>query len=107
MTAMLSEAERTKLAKLLELLTRTTFVGERDAASLAARRLLDGHNMSWADVISPPAIDRTVPEIISWRETCATLLQHRGLLSQWETTFLSVFRGSRSCQRNSVPCSTE
>jgi len=60
MTAPLTPDQRQKLVKLLGLLS-SDHSGERDAAGLAAQRLVTNAGASWSDVINPPALP-------SWRQ---------------------------------------
>jgi hypothetical protein len=52
MTVALSQQERTRLAKLLGLLG-SNHSGERDAAGLAAHRLVMNAGATWFDVLTP------------------------------------------------------
>ena len=78
--------ERTRLAKLLSLLGSDK-AGERDAAGLAAHRLLQRHQLTWADLLARPPVKRE-PFIGTWRTTCAELAARRGLLRPWERKFV-------------------
>jgi hypothetical protein len=55
MTAPLTPDQRQKLAKLLAMLG-SSHAGERDAAGLAAHRLVVNAGASWSDVVNPPAL---------------------------------------------------
>lgn len=89
MSAALPKAERLKLAKLLSLALGTEFAGEREAASVAARRLLDHHGISWADALGAEPLERELPQIGIWRQTVAELLTYPSQLRPWEKTFLT------------------
>lgn len=84
----LSHSDRARLGKLLAMLG-SEHAGERDAAGLAAHRLLERCGLSWSDVLTPPATEKRLPELGIWRATCQTLLQHRGQLRAWEISFLT------------------
>jgi hypothetical protein len=101
----LTTNERQKLAKLLGLLG-SDFAGERDAAGLAASRLVRSAGITWTDVVQPSVqvceqsqrhethqrrpddrdFDPVGPD---WRRTAAACARHPLLLNQWEDTFLS------------------
>ncbi len=87
MTVPLSATSRTKLAKLLALLGSDK-AGERDAAGLAAHRLVSTAGLSWQQVLSPPGPDKPLPELGIWRETVRQCLEHPGSLRPWEACFL-------------------
>ena len=48
----LAEADRTRLAQMLGLLG-SDHAGERDAAGLAAHRLIRQRGLTWLDIIAP------------------------------------------------------
>ncbi len=84
----LPQADRTRLVKLLTLLG-SDHAGERDAAGLAAHRLLKQRGLSWEDALAPRPAERRLPEMGTWRTTCATLVQQpRGVLRPWERNFV-------------------
>ncbi|MFL5256761.1 MAG: hypothetical protein ACJ8AI_28480 [Rhodopila sp.] len=101
MTVPLSQQERTRLAKLLGMLG-SNHSGERDAAGLAAHRLVMNAGMTWQDVLTPqvehhrrkpePEPDWPPPRptnaYASWRRTVASLLSRTELLTAWEAGFL-------------------
>ena len=80
-------ASRTRLAKLLGMLG-SDHAGERDAAGLAAHRLVTMAGRTWSDVLNPPAIDKKLPEFGTWRQTVAECLDQPGSLRKWEVGFL-------------------
>ena len=85
---------RAKLAKLLALLG-SDHAGERDAAGLAAHRLVVGAGLTWRKVLEPPPIAKPLPELGTWRETVAQCLAKPGSLRAWEVEFLRDLRGFR------------
>jgi hypothetical protein len=87
MTA-LPQADRTKLVKLLSMLG-SDHAGERDAAGLAAHRLLQKRGVSWEDALNPRPIERRLPEHATGRTTCARLLEKPGALRPWEQKFVA------------------
>lgn len=87
MVAHLSVNERNKLSKLLALLGSDQ-PGERDGAALAAHRIVERSGLSWRQILSPPPIERKLPELGTWRATCARLQAHRHLLRAWERGFV-------------------
>jgi hypothetical protein len=103
MSAALSPDQRQRLSKLLGLLG-SVHAGERDAAGLAAHRLVKHAGLSWQDVLTPqvghhqrkpepePEPDWPPPRPTnahaSWRRTVASLLSKPGLLTPWEAEFL-------------------
>jgi hypothetical protein len=78
---------RAKLAKALALLGSDK-PGERDAAGLAAHRIVASAGLTWRQVIEPPAIEKRLPELGTWRATCAALLKQPGSLRKWEIGFV-------------------
>jgi hypothetical protein len=74
---------------------------ERDAAGLAERRLLQQHDMTWPDLLTPASVKRE-PGIGTWRTTYAELAKRAGDLRLWERKFvedLPAFRRLSSKQR--------
>jgi len=82
----LAPADRERLTKLLGLLG-SDFAGERDAAGLAAARLLQARGLSWPDLLLPAPIHRE-PMMGTWRTTCAELAARPGDLRAWERGFV-------------------
>jgi hypothetical protein len=78
---------RTRLAKLLGLLG-SDHAGERDAAGLAAHKLVKQAGVTWHDVVTPAAVEKQLPELGAWRTTVAACLAQPGSLRPWETGFL-------------------
>jgi hypothetical protein len=93
MTA-LPATSRAKLAKLLGMLG-SDHPGERDNAAVAAHRIVSGAGMTWRQVIEPPPIEKKLPELGTWRATCAACLARPGSLRVWEKTFLRDLPGFR------------
>lgn len=105
----LSDAERTKLAKILGLLG-SDFAGERDGAALAAARFLRERGLTFADVAAalaapqpppwrtraprqpPPQSPPQPPPPSAWRETVEAALRHGAQLTRWELQFLLGLR---------------
>jgi hypothetical protein len=87
MSTPLAKVDRKKLAKLLGMLG-SDHAGERDAAGLAAARLVQQHGITWQAVIEPPAIEKSLPELGTWRQTVAQCLERPGSLRAWEAGFL-------------------
>jgi hypothetical protein len=73
--------------KLLGLLG-SHHAGERDAAGLAASRLLQRHRLTWADVLTPALVHRELP-MCQWRQTCAKSIARRNALPPWEQDFIA------------------
>jgi len=84
----LAPADRDRLSKLLGLLG-SDFAGERDAAGLAAARLLRDRGITWAEAIGETYRRR---EVLGWRETVGGCLRQPGSLRRWERTFLGSLR---------------
>jgi hypothetical protein len=82
----LPAASRSKLTKLLALLD-SNHAGERDAAALAAVRLIKAAGLSWAQILAAPAVKRE-PLFSTWRATCAELAKRPGSLRPWERAFV-------------------
>ena len=84
----LAEPDRTRLVKLLGLLG-SDHAGERDAAGLAAIRLLKQHGVTWEDALSPRAVERRLPETGTWRRTVSRILESGRYIRPWERAFLT------------------
>jgi hypothetical protein len=63
--------------------------GERDAAGLAAHRLLQKRGLSWEDALTPQPVERRLPEHTTWRTTCARLMENPRALRPWERSFVA------------------
>ena len=98
MSAALSPDQRQRLAKLLAMLG-SAHAGERDAAGLAAQRLVQQHGITWQDVLASPKIEYRQAEQAdtdyaaqaaraAWRKTVKACLEHPDEMTQWETHFL-------------------
>jgi hypothetical protein len=88
MTAVLPQSDRTRLVKLLGMLA-SEHAGERDAAALAAIRLLKMRGVTWDEALSPQSVGRRPPETGTWRTTCRRLLENPRALRPWERTFVT------------------
>ena len=86
MTALPAPA-RTKLAKTLALLG-SSHAGERDAAAVAAHRIVTSAGLTWADLIRPREVKRE-PLFSTWRATCAELIRRPSDLRPWERKFVA------------------
>ena len=84
MTA-LSQDDRSRLAKMLGLLS-SSHPGEQVAAATAASRFLRSRNLTWQELLEP---QRRVPAPATWREAVTRLLQHPREITAWENRFLS------------------
>lgn len=85
----LSLPERERLAKLLAMLG-SSHAGERDAAGLAAHRLLNERGTTWADALgistrTPNALTRPV----GWQGVVRRCRERNRALTPWERGFLS------------------
>jgi hypothetical protein len=79
---------REDLAKILGLLG-SDYQGERDAAALAAGRLLKRYGLTWQELpalLQPP---KREPLWSTWRQTCAELTKRQGDLRPWERKFVA------------------
>ena len=81
----LADADRTRLAQMLGLLG-SDHAGERDAAGLAAHRLVRERDLTWPEILCPPAVER---QHSTWRDIAQACLRHPDDLSSWELSFLS------------------
>ena len=102
-----SPADRSKLAAVLGLLG-SPHQGERDAAALAADRLVRGRGLAWSDVLGgaetsrrrevspppppPPAYHGPCADHVGNLATCA---QRPDLLTSWEAAFLRGLAGRK------------
>ena len=87
MMAAMPADELSRLAKLLGMLG-SEHAGERDAAGLAAHRLVQRHKLSWKDLLTKPAEHRE-PLQSTWRATCADLMERAAELRPWEKKFVA------------------
>lgn len=76
-----------KLVKLLGLLG-SDHAGERDAAGLAAHRLLQQHKATWREILTP-APEHREPLQSTWRTACAELAERPDDLRPWELKFVT------------------
>ena len=83
----LPQDKLTKLAKLLAMLG-SDHAGERDAAALAAHRIVVSAGLTWKQVVTPAPIEKPLPDLGTWRATVARCLEHPGSLRPWEVSFL-------------------
>jgi predicted component of type VI protein secretion system len=102
----LPATSQTKLAKLLGMLG-SDHAGERDAAAVAAHRLVTQAGVTWRQVVSPPAIEKALPELGTWRQTVAECLAQRGSLRAWEVKFLHDLPGFRRLSTKQRYCLKE
>jgi hypothetical protein len=79
---------RARLSKLLGLLGSDQ-AGERDAAVLAATRLLERSGLRWPEILSLPQPPKREPLLSTWRTTCAELSKRSGDLRPWERKFVA------------------
>ena len=87
MSKVLASRERSKLAKLLGMLG-SDHAGERDAAGLAAHRLLEQHGATWGQVLAVPVAHKE-PLQSTWRTVCAELVERSADLRPWEARFVA------------------
>jgi hypothetical protein len=90
----LQPPDRARLAKLLGPLG-SNHAGERDAAGLAAHRLLRQLGLTWERALEPVAVVKKLPELGTWRQTVAACLERKGSLRNWEIGFLHDLPGFR------------
>lgn len=105
MTA-LSAVDGARLSKMAGLLG-SAHPGERDAAALAVTRFLKDRDLTWQQVLAPPAIEKKLPEIGTWRQTVARCLAHQGSLRSWERQFLADLPGFRRLSTKQRYCLAE
>jgi hypothetical protein len=85
----LAQPDRAKLAKLLGLLG-SDHAGERDAAALAAHRMVRARGLTWPEVIEPvTAAPPALPKPQTWQSIAAGCLERPDCLSTWESVFLA------------------
>lgn len=84
--------DRNRLAKVLGLLG-SDHPGERDAAALAAMRLVRDAGLTWTDILVPVSLDRprSLPAAASdeWQDDLNLCIRNRSRLSDWEAQFCS------------------
>lgn len=97
----LSLAERTRLASILGMLG-SDHQGERDAAALAANRLVRDRGVAWSDLLAAqPAAPEPEPSSTA-QENYRLCSRHTELLTDWERNFLrrlNLARGISPKQR--------
>ncbi len=85
-----------KLARVLGLLG-SPIAGERDAAALAADRLVRASGLEWADVLDCPKLRARSPPAPSTRTSDLVIcLGSPGQLNDWERKFLNSIRDGRA-----------
>jgi hypothetical protein len=99
----LPAACRPKFAKLLGLLG-SDHQGERDAAALAAHRLVMRAGLSWEQIITPAPVEKALPELGTWRETVAECLSHAGSLRRWVSAFSAICLSSVDSRSSNGTC---
>jgi hypothetical protein len=90
-TLALSPPDRERLAKLLGMLG-SKHQGERDAAGLAADRLVRAAGLSWSHVVCIPQsepVHEHHADPLNWRMTAARCRQFETLINRWEDEFLA------------------
>jgi hypothetical protein len=101
--ATLLPRERARLAGVLSLLG-SPIPGERDAAALAADRMVRGRGYDWHDLLAPTAAPRPAPPPqyeapprgSDWRTLVAVATRRPDLLSAWEGRFLASLARRRT-----------
>jgi hypothetical protein len=83
-----SDDPRARMAKVLPLLGSDK-QGERDAAALAAHRILVKAGMTWSEILAVRPIEHREPLMRRWRTTCAELQKRQGDLRPWERGFVA------------------
>lgn len=85
----ISPSVREKLAKVLPLLGSDKG-GERDAAALAADRILTKAGLTWPEIFAGKSPEHREPLLgTAWRKTCAELQKRPGALRPWERGFVT------------------
>jgi hypothetical protein len=84
-----SDDPRARLAKVLPLLGSDK-AGERDAAALAATRILKAARLSWDDLLRrPEPTEHREPLLGTWRTTCVALQKRQDSVRTWERKFVA------------------
>jgi hypothetical protein len=96
----LSPDDRERLIRILGMLG-SSFAGERDAAALAAARLLAARDIGWADVIqAAPKTQGPPPPLPDWRAGVDLCLSNLDAISPDELWFcLGLARGNQPVTR--------
>jgi hypothetical protein len=89
MNAILSNPERERLAKLLGMLG-SDHAGERDAAGLAAHRLVKASGVTWSSIVCIPqdAYRRQETSAHDWRSLAMACTRFPLLWDKWESEFV-------------------
>jgi len=103
------ERDRARLIGCLNLLGSSQS-GEVLAAAAAAGRILERHNLRWADLVCPPdpkpsPKPQPPPRQPLWKNTVAQCLKRTDALSEWERKFLEnikMFTRLSSKQREAL-----
>jgi hypothetical protein len=85
---MLSPVTRAKLARVLALLGSDK-PGERDAAGLAAHRMVSGAGTTWEEVLAPAPLLQREPLHAPWRTMVAACRRRPDALTEWERGFIN------------------
>jgi len=89
--ACLAPRDRERLVSVLNLLSSDK-AGERDAAGLAACRLLRARGLGWSDVVVLPA--KSADDTVPWRSVVEQCLASPHC-TPWERSFLESLCGFR------------
>jgi hypothetical protein len=87
----LSPPDRERLAKLLGMLG-SEHQGERDAAGLAAHRLVTASGLTWSSIVCIPQSEPMHAhhaDPLNWRATATRARQFEHLINKWEFEFLA------------------
>lgn len=91
----LSPGDLNKLARVLGLLG-SSHAGERDAAALAADRLVRGRGLEWSQLLAPkPAAPLPPPASGNVEADLRVCRTYAGLLNDWERGFLRGLKPGR------------
>lgn len=99
----LTQTDRMRLGKLLALLA-SGHAGERDAAGLAAHRLVWRAGLTWAEVLCPSAgAEPRGADLDDWRAVVAACLQRHDELTDFDRRFLrSIARFPRLSEKQAA-----
>lgn len=85
----MKQSARAKLVKVLPLLGSDN-AGERDAAALAACRILKATGLSWGDLLrSPEPAEHREPLLGTYRTTSIELQKRQNMLRAWARKFVA------------------
>jgi hypothetical protein len=83
--------------------------GERDAAGLAAHRIISGRGLRWEDLLAPDAGAAWVDygHATGWRGDVALCARHPSDLRKWEAEFIASMQSRLRATLKQIACAAD